>query len=117
MMKIMNKKNIQKKTNIITLNRFRPFKTKPLTSKQEEKLQNEEVINAFSDACLQIIEKMDLKGYGLIAWDEKGVPCISWSTSHDKNPISEMLLPTFTQSCFQSILTKKLSTTEDLKDE
>ena len=117
MMKIMNKKNIIKKTNIITLNRFRPFKTKPLTSKEEEKLQNEEVINAFSDACLQIADKMDLKGYALVAWDEKGVPCISWSCNHDKSPISEMLLPTFTQSCFQSIINKKLSTTEDLKNE
>jgi hypothetical protein len=70
-----------------------------------------------NDACLQIMEKMDLKGYALLAWDEKGVPCISWSCNHNKSPISEMLLPTFTQSCFQSILNKKLSTTEDLKDE
>ena len=113
----MYKKNIQKKTNIITLNRFRPFKAKPLTSKEEEKRQNEEVIQAFNDASLQIIEKMDLKGYAIVAWDEKGIPCISWSTNHDKSPISEMLLPTFTQSCFQSIINKKLSTTEDLKNE
>ena len=32
MMKIMNKKNIIKKTNIITLNRYRPFKDKPPTN-------------------------------------------------------------------------------------
>jgi hypothetical protein len=94
MMKIMNKKNIVKKTNIITLNRYRPFKDKPPTTLEVEQKQN-----------------------ALLAWDEKGVPCISWSCRHNKSPISEMLLPTFTQSCFQSILNKKLSTTEDLKNE
>ena len=108
---------MQKKTNIITLNRFRPFKEKPLTSKEVEKRQDEEVINAFHDARIKISDKVDIKGYALVAWDEKGVPCLSWSTGHSKSPISEMLLPTFTQSCFQSILNKKLSTTEDLKDE
>ena len=112
----MNKENIQKKTNIITLNRFRPFKEKPLTTKEVEKRQDDEVVNAFHDACIKISDKVDIKGYALVAWDEKGVPCISWSTGHNKNPISEMLLPTFTQSCFQGILNKKLSTTEDLNE-
>ena len=112
----MNKSNTVVKTNIITLNRFRPFKEKPLTTKEVEKRQDDEVINAFHDACIKISDKIDIKGYALVAWDEKGVPCISWSTGHDKNPISEMLLPTFTQSCFQGILNKKLSTTEDLNE-
>ena len=112
----MNKSNTVVKTNIITLNRFRPFKEKPLTTKEVEKRQDDEVVNAFHDACIKISDKIDIKGYALVAWDEKGVPCISWSTSHDKNPISEMLLPTFTQSCFQGILNKKLSTTEDLNE-
>ena len=112
----MNKENIQKKTNIITLNRFRPFKEKPLTTKEVEKRQDDEVVNAFHDACIKISDKVDIKGYALVAWDEKGVPCISWSTGHNKNPISEMLLPTFTQSCFQGILNRKLSTTEDLNE-
>ena len=112
----MNKGNTVVKTNIITLNRFRPFKEKPLTSKEVEKRQDEEVINAFHDACIKISDKVDIKGYALVAWDEKGVPCLSWSTGHSKSPISEMLLPTFTQSCFQGILNKKLSTTEDLNE-
>ena len=112
----MNKGNIAVKTNIITLNRFRPFKEKPLTTKEVEKRQDDEVINAFHDACIKITNKVDIKGYALVAWDEKGVPCISWSCGHDKSPISEMLLPTFTQSCFQSRLNKKLSTTEDLNE-
>ena len=112
----MNKGNIAVKTNIITLNRFRPFKEKPPSSKELEKLQNDEVINAFHDACIKITDKVDIKGYALVAWDERGVPCLSWSTGHSKNPISEMLLPTFTQSCFQGILNKKLSTTEDLNE-
>jgi len=112
----MNKGNTVVKTNIITLNRFRPFKEKPLTSKEVEKRQDEEVINAFHDACIKISDKVDIKGYALVAWDEKGVPCLSWSTGHSKSPISEMLLPTFTQSCFQGILNRKLSTTEDLNE-
>ena len=112
----MNKSNTVVKTNIITLNRFRPFKEKPLTTKEVEKRQDEEVINAFHDACIKISDKVDIKGYALVAWDEKGVPCLSWSTGHSKSPISEMLLPTFTQSCFQGILNRKLSTTEDLNE-
>ena len=36
MMKIMNKKNIIKKTNIITLDRYRPFKNRPISSKEDE---------------------------------------------------------------------------------
>jgi len=112
----MNRGNTVVKTNIITLNRYRPFKEKPPTSKEVEKRQNEEVINAFHDACIKITDKVDIKGYALVAWDEKGVPCLSWSTGHSKSPISEMLLPTFTQSCFQGILNKKLSTTEDLNE-
>jgi hypothetical protein len=112
----MNKGNIAVKTNIITLNRYRPFKEKPPTSKEVEKRQNDEVINAFHDACIKITDKVDIKGYALVAWDEKGVPCLSWSTGHSKSPISEMLLPTFTQSCFQGILNRKLSTTEDLNE-
>ena len=112
----MNKENIQKKTNIITLDRFRPIKEKPPTPKEVEKRQDEEVITAFHDACIKITDKVDIKGYALVAWDEKGVPCISWSTGHNKSPISEMLLPTFTQSCFQGIINRKLSTTEDLNE-
>ena len=112
----MNRGNNAIKTNIITLNRYRPFKQKPPSSKQIEKAQDDQVIQAFHDACIKITDKMDIKGYALVAWDEKGVPCLSWSTGHNQNPISEMLLPTFTQSCFQSILNKKLSTTEDLNE-
>ena len=111
-----NRGNAAIKTNIITLNRYRPIKQKPPSPKQIEKAQDDEVVNAFHDACIKITDKMDIKGYALVAWDERGTPCLSWSTGHNKNPISEMLLPTFTQSCFQGILNKKLSTTEDLNE-
>ena len=84
--------------------------------KEIQKAQDDQVVQAFHDACIKITDKVDIKGYALVAWDEKGVPCLSWSTGHTNNPISEMLLPTFTQSCFQSILNKKLSTTEDLNE-
>jgi len=104
------------KTNIITLDAFRVTPRKPLP-KEKEQRQDDEVVGSFHDACIKITEKVDIKGYALVAWDEKGVPCISWSTGHNKSPISEMMLPTFTQSVFQGILNKKLSTPEDLKDE
>jgi|TARA_B100000085_G_scaffold20092_1_gene17078 hypothetical protein len=104
------------KTNIITLDAFRVTPRKK-TSKEAEEIQNDQVVNAFHDACIKISDKVDVKGYALVAWDEKGVPCISWSCGHVKSPISELMLPTFTQSVFQGILNKKLSTPEDLKDE
>ena len=83
-MQIMNKKDTVKKTNIITIDRYRPIKKKPPTSKEVEKRQDEEVISAFHDACIKISDKVDIKGYALVAWDEKGVPCLSWSTGHSK---------------------------------
>ena len=103
------------KTNIITLDSFRVTPRKPLP-KEKELIQDDEVVNAFHDACINITEKVDIKGYALVAWDENGVPCISWSTGHVKSPISEMMLPTFTHSVFQGILNKKLSTPEDLDE-
>ena len=101
------------KTNIITLDSFRVTPRKPLPKEKEER-QDDEVVNAFHDACIKITEKVDIKGYALVAWDERGVPCIAWQTSHSKNIISEMMLPVFTQSCFQGIVNRKLSTPEDL---
>jgi hypothetical protein len=102
----MKHENNCARTNIITLDTFRvtPRKT---TTKEKIALQDDQVVNAFSDACIKITDKID----------EKGVPCISWSTGHIKSPISEMMLPTFTHSVFQGILNKKLSTPEDLKDD
>ena len=112
----MTKKENTAKTNIITLDKWRVTPRIP-TKKEIVDKQNDEVVQAFHDACIKITDKIDIKGYALVAWDQKGVPCISWSTGHNKNPISEMMLPTFTQSVFQGILNKKLSTPEDLKDE
>ena len=112
----MTRKENTAKTNIITLDKWRVTPRIP-TKKEIVDKQNDEVVQAFHDACIKITEKVDVKGYALVAWDEKGVPCISWSTGHVKNPISELMLPTFTQSVFQGILNKKLSTPEDLKDE
>lgn len=103
------------KTNIITLDSYRVTPRK-VVAKEVEQRQDDEVVNAFHDACIRISAKVDIKGYALVAWDEKGVPCISWSTGHVKSPISEMMLPTFTHSVFQGILNKKLSTPEDLDE-
>ena len=112
----MKQENNCAKTNIITLDGWRLTPRKP-TPKEQVEIQDDQVVQAFHDACIKISDKLDIKGYALVAWDEKGVPCISWSTGHVKNPISELMLPTFTQSVFQGILNKKLSTPEDLKDE
>ena len=58
------------KTNIITLDQFRVTPRK-VTSKEKEQLQDDEVVNAFHDACIKISDKVDIKGYALVAWDEK----------------------------------------------
>ena len=112
----MKQENNCAKTNIITLDRWRVTPRKATTN-EKIAIQDDQVVKAFTDACIKISDKIDINGYALVAWDEKGVPCISWSTGHLKNPISELMLPTFTQSVFQGILNKKLSTPEDLKDE
>jgi|TARA_R100001510_G_C7601318_1_gene167796 hypothetical protein len=112
----MTRKENTAKTNIITLDRWRVTPRKP-TKKEIVDKQDDEVVSAFHDACIKITDKIDIKGYALVAWDQKGVPCISWSTGHVDNPISELMLPTFTHSIFQSIVSKKISTTEDLKDD
>ena len=112
----MTKKENTAKTNIITLDKWRITPRKK-TSEEANKIQDDQVVDAFHDACIKISDKVDIKGYALVAWDEKGVPCISWSTGHVDNPISELMLPTFTHSIFQSIVSKKISTTEDLKND
>ena len=80
----MIKKDTSKQIHILTIDRYRTIKKKPPTSKEVEKRQDEEVISAFHDACIKISDKVDIKGYALVAWDEKGVPCLSWSTGHSK---------------------------------
>ena len=113
----MNKKDTLKKTNIITLDRYRPIKEKPPTTKEVEEIQDQEVITAFHDACIKISEKVDIKGYALVAWDKKGTPCISYYADHPENPISDMMIPSFTQTCFQGIVSQRLSKPEDLDGE
>jgi hypothetical protein len=108
--------NVASKTNIITLNVLN--KPKQVTSpKVLEQLEDDRLVNKFHDAVMTISNKVDIKGFALVAWDEKGTPCIAWDTGHNKNIISELMLPTFTQSCFQGIVNRKLSTPEDLKNE
>ena len=110
----MKHENNAAKSNIITLNvipKGRPVSNPAIL----EQIEDDNLVNKFHDAAMRITDKVDIKGFALVAWDEKGVPCVAWETGHSKNIISEMMLPTFTQSCFQGILNKKLSTPEDLK--
>ena len=102
------------KSNIITLN-ILP-KSKPISDEAFLAIQDDIISNKLVENAMEIANKVDIKGFALVAWDEKGVPCISWQVGHPKNPISEMMLPTFTQSCFQGIVNKKLSTPEDLNE-
>jgi hypothetical protein len=44
-------------------------------------------VNKFHDAVMTISNKVDIKGFALVAWDEKGTPCIAWDTGHNKNII------------------------------
>ena len=62
--------------------------------------------------------RVDIKGYALVAWDEKGVPCLSWSTVTIVNHLLAKcyFLPLHSR-VFRGILNRKLSTTEDLKNE
>ena len=108
----MKRENNVAKSNIITLN-ILP-KSKPISDELLLQIEDEIVANKLVENAMEIANKVDIKGFALVAWDEKGVPCISWQVGHPKNPISEMMLPTFTQSCFQGIVNKKLSTPEDL---
>jgi hypothetical protein len=72
---------------------------------------------ALHSAAIAITDRMDLKGYALVAWDKKGVPCISYYADHPENPISDMMIPSFTQTCFQGIVSQRLSKPEDLDGE
>jgi len=100
-------------TNVITLN---VFNKKP-SSRVLTRHENEKIIDALHTAAITITDRMDLKGYALIAWDKRGTPCISYHTKHPENPISEMMIPSFTQSCFQGIISQRLSKPEDLDGE
>jgi hypothetical protein len=111
-MKIMKQENNVAKSNIITLN-ILP-KSKPISDEDLLALHDDIISNKLVENAMEIANKVDIKGFALVAWDEKGVPCISWQVGHPKNPISEMMLPVFTQSCFQGIVNRKLSTPEDL---
>ena len=108
----MKQGNNVAKSNIITLN-ILP-KSKPISDEALLALHDDIISNKLVENAMEIANKVDIKGFALVAWDEKGVPCITWQVGHPKNPISEMMLPTFTQSCFQGIVNKKLSTPEDL---
>ena len=108
----MKRESNAAKSNIITLD-ILP-KRNPISEEAFLAIQDDIISNKLVENAMDIANKIDIKGFALVAWDEKGVPCIAWQTGHPKNIISEMMLPTFTQSCFQSIVNKKLSTPEDL---
>jgi len=108
----MKRESNAAKSNIITLD-ILP-KRNPISEEAFLAIQDDIISNKLVENAMDIANKIDIKGFALVAWDEKGVPCIAWQTGHPKNIISEMMLPTFTQSCFQGIVNKKLSTPEDL---
>ena len=58
---IMTKKENTAKTNIITLDKWRVTPRIP-TKKEIVDKQNDEVVQAFHDACIKITDKIDIKG-------------------------------------------------------
>ena len=62
----MTTKGNTAKTNIITLDKWRVTPRKP-TKKEVVDRQNDEVVSAFHDACIKISDKIDIKGYALVA--------------------------------------------------
>jgi hypothetical protein len=62
--------NVASKTNIITLNVLN--KPKQVTSPRVlEQLEDDRLVNKFHDAVMTISNKVDIKGFALVAWDEK----------------------------------------------
>lgn len=111
----MKQENNVAKSNIITLN-IRP-KGKPISNETLLRLEDDFVANKFVENAMEIANKVDIKGFAMVAWDEKGVPCISWQTGHPQNLISNQMLPAFTQTCFSNITNERTSTPEDFKDD
>ena len=65
----------------------------------------------------KLSNSMEMRGYALCVWDEKGVPCIAWNTQHAENIISDFIIPSFLSTSFQSIVSNKVATSEVYKDE
>ena len=111
----MKQENNVAKSNIITLN-IRP-KGKPISNETLLRMEDDYVANRLVENAMEIANKVDIKGFAMVAWDEKGVPCIAWQTGHPQNLISEQMLPSFTQTCFSNITNRRTSTPEDFKDD
>ena len=65
----------------------------------------------------KLSNSIQMRGYALCVWDEKGVPCIAWNTKHPENIISDFIIPSFLSTSFQSIVSNKVATSEVYKDE
>ena len=111
----MKQENNVAKSNIITLN-ILP-KRKPISNEALLRLEDDYVANRLVESALEIANKVDIKGFAMVAWDERGTPCIAWQTGHPQNLISEQMLPSFTQTCFSNITNRRTSTPEDFKDD
>jgi len=111
----MKQENNVAKSNIITLN-IRP-KGKPVSNETLLRMEDDFVANRFVENAMEIANKVDIKGFAMVAWDEKGVPCIAWQTGHPQNLISNQMLPAFTQTCFSNITNERTSTPEDFEDD
>jgi len=111
----MKQENNVAKSNIITLN-IRP-KGKPVSNETLIRMEDDFVANRFVENAMEIANKVDIKGFAMVAWDEKGVPCIAWQTGHPQNLISNQMLPAFTQTCFSNITNERTSTPEDFEDD
>ena len=111
----MKQENNVAKSNIITLN-IRP-KGKRVSNETLLRMEDDFVANRFVENAMEIANKVDIKGFAMVAWDERGTPCIAWQTGHPQNLISNQMLPAFTQTCFSNITNERTSTPEDFEDD
>ena len=107
------KENLKDPKSIITLKYVNKSKIK----EEEKRKANEFLREDLLRNTIKLSNKMDVKGYALCVWDEKGVPCLALNTHHPENIISEFVIPSFLSSSFQSIINNKVSTSEVYKDD
>ena len=105
--------NLKDLKNIITLKVVNKKKIAEDTKRKTDELLRMDLLRNTA----KLSNKMEMRGYALCVWDEKGAPCLALNTRHPENIISEFLIPSFLSSTFQGIINNKIATSEVYKDD
>jgi|TARA_B100001964_G_C14165642_1_gene568924 hypothetical protein len=105
--------DIKKQKSTITLK----YVNKEKIRADQKRKANEFLRDDLLKNTMRLTDKVDIKGYALCVWDEKGAPCLALNTRHPENIISEFLIPSFLSSTFQGIINNKIATSEVYKDD